>query len=830
MRDSWSGVHLDEPAGLDTAGGAFPMRVFRWFESLLQDCRFAARLSARDIAFTSVAVLTIALGIGGNSAVFSLLKAIVLHPLPYVRPERLVWLSEAQLKSEESVSWLDYLDIRRQSKRLRDIAAIRETLFITNGAGNAERLPGADVSANFFPVLGIAPVLGRTLLDSDNQPGATPVVLISHSLWLRTFHGDPNIAGKSVTLNWREYTVAGVLPADFRYVHALDVFAPIMLVARELGSRSAHPPLGVLGRMSPEADIAQVRAEMSNISALLARRYPESDRNQRIKVQPLSEAFTGSLDQPLFLLTGAVGFVLLIACANLANLLLARSEVRRKEMAVRAAIGASRARIATQVIAESLYLSLLGSAAGLLLAILGLKLVRFVIPEYVWQLTGVHIDFAVLLFTLVTAVITAVLFGGIPARHLSQIDVASSLKTHTRGMTGGKPGRNVRSTLVNTEIGLALVLTAGAGMALQSLERLNHTRLGFRPDHILTVPINPPPQYSTDKKILALYGGLRASIGTLPGVAVVGMVQCLPLRDGACWSSPVAFEGRPATRNRPSVDFNVADAGYFATMGIPLKRGRLFDTRDTLASRPVVLINETMARRFWPGEDPVGRKLREQYATSESDALTVVGVVGDTKYRSLEGELRPQVFYPAAQVITGMTLVIRTRVEPLGISQAVRRVIRELEPAIPVHDIATMALVLWESTAARRFPAAVLIIFALVALTLASVGIYGIMGYAVAQRRQEIGIRSALGAVPNDLMGLMVREFATLTLPGVGLGLIATVSLAAILRSYLYGATVSDVYVLAGAVLMVVLFSAVAAYLPARRAATLDPMTVLRGG
>ena len=796
-------------------------------EDFWQDLRYAVRVLSKSPGFTAAVVATLGLGIGGTAAMFSALDAVLIRPLPYPQPESLIAISERHEKwGKQDVSWWNFVDWRAQSKTIGQMAAAQGTIFNLTGAGEPERLIGANVSAEFFSILGASPAVGRLFGPLDDRKGAAPVVVLSNSFWRRKLHADPNVAGRALTFNGFKYTIAGVLTSDFRYLYSLDVFAPIVLSANEMGGRASHPGIEVIARIKPGFTLDQVRREMRVISLRLAREYPATNTGESAMLAPLRDNFFATFDKPLLLLSGAVLFVLLIACANAASLSMARSALRAREIAVRTAIGASRWRVARQMLTESALLALAGAAAGLLIAYGSIHGLTVFIPENLKQFRSIDVNTRVLLFALLTATVTAFLFGLAPALGGTRIDVQNCLNGAGRSLTGNPKLRQVRQLLVISEVALAVILLIGCGLLLRSLENLQRTDLGFRPDHILTIPINAVPARYSDEQRLALYAKLYARLEASPGVKSTGRGQCLPLQGNECWWQPFSIEGRPTGTldTLPTADFNLADGGYFDTLGIPLLRGRLFNEHDVKTSTPVALINQEMAHRFWPKENPIGKRIKP----GRSPLLTIVGVVGNAKRRSIEGEMHPEAYYAATQWGGGTKLVIRTTVAPAAFIETLRRIIRELDPDMAVHDVRSMDYFVEQATTPKRLPAILLTAFGAIALFLAAIGVYGLISYLVTQRTQEIGVRIALGARRVDVIHAVIRTGLRLAAPGICIGLLGAAGLTRLMDSLLYGVSATDLGVFAAVSVLLLAICLLASFLPARRAARLDPMVALR--
>jgi putative ABC transport system permease protein len=801
--------------------------------TLPNDLRHALRL-LRTPGFSAIAIFTLALGIGANTAIFSVVDAVLIRPLPYQDPERLVAITEthSRVHGEMSVSWWNFRDWRDSNQVFDSIAAIQGSGFILTGTGEAERLDGYNVSATLFSTLGIQPALGRNFLPEDDVVGASPTVILSHSLWQRRFGGDPATLGRVIQLNSRPCTIVGVLPADFRFFYESELFVPIGLNGNNMGPRGNHPGITVVARMKPGITIERARADMDAIASRLEKQYPESNAGNGIRIVGLGERFTGSMKPVLLVLVGAVGFVLVIACANVANLLLTRGAARRREVAIRMSLGAGRGRIVRQMLAESLFLALAGAACGLLLAEWGLRGLTPLIPETVRRVGVIRIDGGVLAFTLSVSILTALVFGLVPALVGTRVDLHESLKEGSRGSSGGFRRGSLRNVLVTAEIALALVLLIGAALTIRSLVRLQSVNPGFRTERLLTVPVFlPAARYPVGDKRVVFYDTLLEQVRRLPGVESVSAVNCLPLR-GGCWDSIYLIEGRPipSRENLPDADFNTAQPGYFRTMGIPLLAGRDFDERDGPASTRVVIVSQTFARENWPSEDPLGKRVKQDWPEGTGPWMTVIGIVGDAKRRGLDAAFRAEAYKASRQTDpAGLFLVVRTRVaDPETLVRAVGREIHTLDADLPVWGVRTMEFYTGRATATRRFPMMLLATFAGVALVLAAVGIYGVVSYAVAQRTHEMGIRIALGAAAPDVLRLVVGYGLRLALAGVALGLAGATGLTRFLKAVLFGVEPIDLPTFIGVSVLLVTVAMLACVVPARRATRVDPIVALR--
>jgi putative ABC transport system permease protein len=796
--------------------GSRTMWGLRWAETLWQDVRFGARTLRKNPGFTAVAVVALALGIGANSAIFSVVNAVLLRPLPYKDPERLVMVWEKGNADEfpiNSTSAANFIDWRDQNQVFEAVAVMGRASFNLTGAGEPVRVDGRRVSAGLFRLLGVEPQLGRAFLPEEDAPGA-------------------GVVGKPLTINGQSYTVVGVMPPQFQFPSRQDeLWVPIAFGAQEAANRGNNS-YEVVGRLKADASLERARAEMDTIAARLKQQYPDAVKSNASVVVPLREQVVGDIKPALLVLLGAVGFVLLVACANVANLLLARAAVRRKEIALRVALGAGRLRLVRQFLTESVLLAALGGAVGLLLSFWGVNALQAFMPENIAGVKAVTVDAGVLVFTLAVSLLTGLLFGLVPAAQALKLDLNEMLKEGGRDASSGRGGNRVRSMLVVAEVAVSLVLLVGAGLLINSFLRLRNLDPGFRADHLLTMSVVLPPQkYPDQARRSAFYSELTSRVEALPGVRSAAVTDWLPLTMTG-GSFGVSVEGRadPGTDKRPDVVTRVVSAGYFETMGIKLLRGRQFDERQDRAGSPqVVVVSETTARRLWPGEEPLGKRLQPG-DPDPSGWMEVVGVVNDVRQFDLTAEPRLQMYLPHVQFewFVPRQLVVKTDVEPSSLAAAVRKTVWELDKDQPVSDVRTMEEVLSESIARQRFSTLLLAIFAGLALALAAVGIYGVMSYAVAQRTREIGIRMALGAQAGVVLRLMMRQGLKLASAGVVLGLAGALLLTRLMSSLLFGVSATDPLTLATISLMLVGVALLASYIPARRAAKVDPLIALR--
>ncbi|HEX8719946.1 MAG TPA: ABC transporter permease [Pyrinomonadaceae bacterium] len=825
----------------------------RFLGTLRQDFKYALRRVLKRPGFTAVAVITLALGIGANTAIFSVVNAILLRPLPFDHPERLllVWQTNPGIMETAPTSLPNFFDWREQNQVFEELAAwasYTTTKFNLTGGDQPEQVQYALCSSNLFSTLGVKPSLGRAFTAKEEEPGGERVVMVSHGLWQRRFGSDPDFAGKSITLDGNTYTVVGVLPRDFRFVSfpkEADVWVPLGL------DPSQHRRyvrsilfLSVVGRLKPGVSPEQAQANMSNVARTLADEYPEN-KNLGAKVIALEKQVVGDIRPALQVLTAAVGFVLLIACANVANLLLARAVSRQREMAVRAALGASRRRLVQQLLAESLLLSVLGGLAGLLLAFWGIRslaLIPYNSPSMFvpFSVTGdqVGLDGRVLGFTVLVSLLTGPIFGLVPSLQASKVDQYHTIKEGGTKGGGSARLRNMRGLLVVTEVALSVVLLIGAGLMIKSFLRLQQVDPGFDPENVLSLDIGlPRSKYPQEQQVASFYERLLEKVEALPGVKSVGAVTALPLSNNDELTD-FYVEGKPAPQSgqKPLLHHRKVSPNYFRTLNVGVRKGREFTARDRQGAPPVVVINEAMARKYWPDEDPVGRRLAlstEAYQGGKFDLngawREVVGVVADVRHAGLGEQPEPEAYVPYLQSPNrDMTLVLRTASDPTQLAGAISRETYNIDKDQPVSNVRTMSQLLSTSLARPRFNFLLLTIFAGVALVLAAVGVYGVISYSVTQRTQEFGIRMALGAQVGDILRLVFREGMTLALVGIVIGLAGAFALTRYIASLLYGLSATDPLTFAGVSGVLALVAVLACYFPARRAVRIDPINALR--
>src|SRR5271157_351859 len=809
-------------------------------DSLGRDLRHGARLLWKAPGFTAVALAALALGMGATSAIFSVVDAVLLRPLPFRDPQRLLAIWEgnpAQNLEKIFVAPGNFLEWRNQSRALESLAAIHDVHINLTGGPNGpidpEELMVERVSASLFPLLGVQPVVGRAFLPEEDQPGRTNCALLSDSLWQRRFGGDRSIAGKAIRLYDQSYTVVGVLPAGFSVLDAtVDVWIPMGLDPHDVHAAGLRF-LTVIARLKPGVEIGRAQTEMEVIGSRLEQANPALDRGWRPSLFPLREELVGNVQQALLVLLAAVGFLLLMACVNVANLLLARGATRRKEIAIRTALGAGRGRMVAQLLSESMLLALTGGALGLGLARAAVALVARFGPASIPRLAEARIDARLFLFALAVSVATGVLFGIAPAIESSGANINAALREGGRGGTTARSGRMVRSVLVVVEVALAVVVLIGAGLLIRSFVRLRSADPGFQPAGLLTlrVPLAGGRNVAPDRRI-AFFQQVADRIATLPGVRAVGAVNGLPLT-GLGLGSGFAVDGRPAPapEQRPMGVLRSVTPAYFRVMGIPLIAGRVFTDSDTSQAPPAIIVNQTLARRFWPAGNPIGGRLVVDQ--NKGRVAEIVGVVADVKPERVENQDWPTIYNPYAQVpVTTMIMVVRTAgpkgAPPLSLASAVEREVHQLDPDQPVADIRSMEDVVDRAIAGARFNTALLAIFAGIAFLLAAVGIYGVISCDVSERTHEIGIRVALGAQPGDVLKLVLGQGALLAGYGTAAGMVAAFALTRLMASMLYGVRATDAYTFAAIPVLLGVVALAASYLPSRRALALDPVMALR--
>jgi putative ABC transport system permease protein len=821
-------------------------------QTVWQDLRYAARMLLKRPGFTIIAVLTLALGIGANTAIFSVVNAVLLRPLPYPEPDRLVFIynTTKNLYSKFGLIEAEFLRLRDQARSLELVSLYTPITITLTGMGEAERISAGTASGDLFKALGAQMALGRTFKLEEEPAGRDNVVILSHDFWQRSFSADPGVLGRALTLNERSYTIVGVLPQGFKSPLELQADQPVELWLPP-GYNPSNPccshGLSVIARLREGQTIEQARADIKAIIAGVMKEYPGGyswDVSKRTLLEPLTSEIVGDMRHPLWVLLAAVAFVLLIACANVSNLLLARNETRASEIAIRTALGAGRARIVRQLLVESLLLAIIGGGFGLLLALWGLEVLPALGVEKIPRLREIALDRWVLGFTLVMSLLTVVIFALAPAFQAVKFDLQAALKEGRRTSAVGKSRRRLRNALVVTEVALSLVLLAGAGLLIRSFWRLQQVETGLRAEYLLTMRLFPPESaYPGDLQVAAFYENLLQRVRSLPGVTDAAAASGVPIGEGNT-ATETQIEGLrdPSDLVRSRIaEFRVVSPGYFRTMGIRLVRGRLLENSDQELSAPVAVINETMARAYWPNGDALGRRFRLLDKVDPKDSrtvfLTVVGIVADVKNNGLTKKVPREAYVTMRQRTVAiaamgaarrMTLAVRTSVEPMNLAAAIRQEVSALDRNVPITEVRTMEQILARATAQPRFNTILLGIFAAVALALAGVGIYGVLSYAVTQRTHEVGIRIALGARRGDVVRLVVGQGMLLTLLGVAIGLSASFALTRLMEGLLYQVSATDPWTFALVALLLTGVALVACYIPARRAAKVDPMAALR--
>jgi predicted permease len=804
-------------------------------ETLLRDIQYGIRSLLKRPAFTAIAVITLVLGIGANTAIFSVVNAVLLRPLPYGDPGRLtqLWETSAKKRNELPASYPNFADWRDRNHVFEQVVAYSDWTFNLTSIGEPERIPSAIVSPAFFSVLGIKPLRGRLLLAGEEEPGKDLVVVIGESLWQRKFNSDPNIIGRPLNLDDKSFTVVGVIARGVQaplLSDQIELWAP---VSHGFGftTRDGHY-LNVIARLKSGATLQQAKADMNNIAGQLASQYPESNKDKGVSVVSLNEQVVGNFRISLLVMLGAVVFVLLIASANVANMLLARAAARQKEMAIRTALGAGRWRIVRQLLTESMLLSFVSGFLGLLVALWGTNLLVALGPADLPRVKEVTIDLRVLGFTLAVSVLTGILFGLLPALQASRPNLNERLKAGGRSAASGINRQRLRGFLVIAEIALSLVLLVGAGLLIRSFLRLQAVNPGFNSRNVLTMQLDlSGPNYKKGTQVIAFHDQLLERVRQLPGVQHAGTRSFVPIASDASFAYLLFhIEGRQPDSSEKSVAFyNAVSPDYFQTMMIPLRNGRSFSDRDVRESQNVAIVNDTLARRYFGNEDAIGKRITLEDHPKEADWITVVGVVGDTKPRELHSEPVAELYMPFnQQPESRMALMIRSSSADAGVATAVRNEVLALDKNQPVYSIRTLDSVLSESVAAPRFRTLLLGVFAGVALILAGVGIYGVISYAVSRRTQEIGIRMALGARATDVLKLVVKEGMMLALIGVAIGLAGAFALTRLLTTLLFGVTPTDAATFATVSVGLIVVALFACFIPARRATKVDPLVALR--
>jgi len=809
-------------------------------ETILRDLRYSARMLIKSPGFTAVAVLSIAIGIGANTTVFSVINAVLLKSVPYTDPSSLalVWgdsRTESSLRKHNQVSWTDIADVRAQTKVLEDVATYTGWFPIMSGAGEAERIPAIQVGDGFFKIMKGAPMLGRVFTPEEQVDGKDFVVVLGYGLWQRRFGGDPNIVGKSVMLNGRPYNIVGVMGPDFRPLPA-SLVAPEGQFYRPVAEnyddeeRDARH-LRAIARLKPGVTIEQAQSELSVIAQRIEQAHPLTNKGYGVAVVSITEEITGGIRPTLLMIFGAVIFVLLVACANVANLLLARATVRHKEITIRSAIGAGRGQLIRQLLTESLLLAVLGGGLGLLIATWGTTVVAAAGSKINPMFQDIHLDRRCLAFTVGVSLLTGFIFGLAPALQISKPNLAESLKESGRGSGPAASRNRLRSALVISEIAMTLVLLVCAGLLIRTVARLRNVDAGFNANNILAMNIGlPAAKYPKPENVIAFNKEIVERIAALPGVKAAGTTSVLPLSDNFDGRG-LAVEDHPKPRGEEiTVDLYVTTPGYLQAMEIPLLSGRMITDQDTKESPNVALINRTMAAQLWPNQDPLGKRIKFPGSDKNPQPWrTIVGTVSDVSQYALDKTPPMQIYLPHTQFPTSFnSIVVRTQNEPTAMIGAIRREIQAVDKDQAVFNVTTLEQLMGDSILIRRFFMLLLLVFAALALILAAVGIYGVMSYVASQRTYEIGIRMALGAQSRDVLKLIIGNGMALTLIGVGAGLAGAFALTRLMAGLLFGVSATDAITFLSVSVGLTLVALLACYIPARRATKVDPLVALR--
>jgi putative ABC transport system permease protein len=817
--------------------------------TLWQDIRYGARMLLKNPGISIIVVIALALGIGANSAIFSVVNAVLLRPLPYDQSERLVFLNEqSPVLDEMSISYPNFSDWRAQTQTFENIGVYNTGSYNLTGMGEAERIITGQMSADLFTVLRVKALHGRLFTNDEDKPGGRAVVVLSYPLWQRRFGGQTSILNQAITLNGKSYDVIGIMPESYAYPRRAEMWVPVGQLSDQTSwkERGNHPGLYGIGRLKPGVTFEQAQADMNTIGANLAKQYPDSNSGTSPRLRPMLEVFVGDVRRALWVIFGAVGFVLLIACANIANLLLARATARKKEMAIRTAVGASRWRLARQLLTESVLLSLIGGTIGLALARWGVDLILYMSPNAIPRSREIGLDWTVLAFTAGISVLTGLVFGLLPAVQAGDVDVHETLKESGRGTSSRQW---LRSSLVVGEVATTLVLLIAAGLMIRSFYLLQKVNPGFSHEHLTSFSVSlPQKKYSTEEIRASFYNRLLENIRSLPGVESAAAASGLPLGNNG-WQTGFRIEGRPdpPPDQVPLMEACRVTPDYFKAMSIPLLKGRVFtesDDRSHLAGQDLsklneeqralkginkIVIDEEFAKRYWPNEDPIGKRLLFGGAT-DPRKVEVIGVVGRVKMDSLnQNSDRVQGYFAYAQLPSNaMTVIIKGASDPNLLINSVRGAVKEIDPDQPIYSVRTMAEIRADSVQTERLNLTLLTLFASIALVLAIVGIYGVMSYSVTQRTHEIGIRMAIGARPRDVFTMILGHGMKLALIGVGIGLLGAFALTRLMASMLFGVAPTDAMTYGSIAALLIAVSLVACYLPGRRATKVEPTISLR--
>jgi putative ABC transport system permease protein len=804
---------------------------------MLRDLRFGIRSLRKRPAFTGIALVTLTLGIALNTTVFSVFDSVLLRPLPLRDPKTLVSVWETGLHEgvrQNELAPANFVDIRAQNQVFESIGAFGDQSFNLSGQGDPERLDGYRVSANVLSLLGVAPALGRTFVTGEDDPGNDHVLVLSDSLWRRRFNSDQNIVGRVITLDNDSFTVVGVMPKQFFFpVRESELWVPMAMSQDEASGRGDHY-LRVVARLKSGVAATRANLELDAIANRLASQYPRTNEGLSFVTHPLQQDYVGNLRLPILVLFGAVALVLCIACANIANLLLAQGTTRRKEIAIRLALGAGRWSIVKQMLVESCLLAVLGGALGVIVAVWAVDFLSKLVPTSLSQLHGVALNTRVLLFALATTLITGLVFGTVPAIHSSRANPGETLGDIGRDSGGGQTGRVLRRMLVISEVALAVVLLVGAGLLLRSFHRLTNVDPGFRTDNLLTMRmVLPSPKYSKPQDRRKFYDEVLRRIKEVPAVENAAIISFLPLSfSGMNFSFTVENQPMMGDMNLPMALYRVVSPDYFSTLDISLARGRVFDIHDVESSPAVVVVNRRLADHFWPNQNPIGKRMKVGAADSPNPWATVIGVVGDVRQAGLYGEQEFEMYASYNQDRRGFVaprdLVVRTKADPAATASAVRQAVWSVDKDQPVSNVRTMEQVFAATVSRERFQTLLLTIFATAALVLACVGLYGVISYSVAQRTHEIGIRMALGACHTHVLKLVIIQGMALTVVGLALGLGIAAAVTRVLTEMLFNVTAMDPVTFVGVAGLLLVIALFACYIPARRATKVDPLIALR--
>jgi putative ABC transport system permease protein len=802
-------------------------------ENLIQDCRYGIRMLLKNPGFTAIAVLTLTLGIGANSAIFSVVNAVLLQPLPYDHPDRLVILNEtSQQMDSMSISYPNFVDWRDRNRVFEQLAVYRRQSFNLTGGAKPEQIVGGEVSASLFPALRTQPVLGRSFTENEDKPGGAQVVVLSYGLWQSRFSGSKDVAGQSVNLDDKQYTVIGVMPAGFEFPTRARLWVPVGQRSSEPAwvERGNHPGLYGVARISDGATIEAAHGDMDRVAQELQRQYPGSNTGDGVRIRPMKEVYVADIRPALLVLFAAVGFVLLIACVNVANLLLARGASREKEFAVRSALGAGRFRLVRQLLTESVLLSIIGGALGLAVAKWGVKLIIAIDPNDIPRSKNIGLDWKLVGFTLAVSLFTGIVFGLVPALNAAKVDLNESLKDMGRGSTASRRRKRFRQVLIISEVSLALVLLIGAGLVIRSFYKLVQVDPGFKTENVLSFSVTlPPAKYKEDRQLINFYNQTLDRLSVLPGVLSAAESSGLPLgNNGNQTSFRVVGQPDPLPGQAPLVEIVSSSPAYFDTMKIPLLKGRLFTDQDGKDAPRVIVVDSLFATRHWPGEDAVGKQLK--FGDPKAPPITVIGVVGRVRMEGLDTDSdRVQAYTPYPQDSdSSMNFIIRTARDPQTITRSAEEQVQAVDADEPIYNIQTLSDLWQQSIAPQRMNLVLLGVFAGLALLLSMVGIYGVTAYSVSQRTHELGVRMALGARPSNILGMVMGNGMATVILGLVIGLVAAYGLTRLMASLLFTVSPHDPVTFVAIPVILAFVAIVAHYIPAIRATKVDPISALR--